>query len=322
MRHLRNLLDLSAAEMRELFALAKTLKKQTAPKRGGARQAAAPRRTGQQRFPLSGRVMAMLFEKPSLRTRVSFEAAMAQLGGTTIFLLGSEVGLGQRERVADFARTLSRYTDLLVARTFSQAVLEELADCATIPVINGLSDDYHPCQALADLFTMQEVFGRLKGRKLAFVGDGNNVARTLAIGCQALGVSFTLAAPKKYQFDDRFATLFAGRFRGAALQQTADLREAVAGADVVYTDVWVSMGQEDEGDARRRALAGFQVDAAAMRAAGTQAKFMHCLPAHLGEEVTPEVIDGPQSIVFDQAENRLHVQKALILWLLKVNGRL
>lgn len=265
---------------------------------------------------LSGRTLGLLFEKPSLRTRVSFEAAIARLGGSAIFLNGKDVGLGVRESVVDFARVLSQYIDVVAARTFSHATVEELARSATIPVINALSDASHPCQAMADFMTIEELCGPLSGKKLVFVGDGNNVARSLATAAALLDVNFVLAAPPGYEFPADFQARFAARFPSVPLAVERDPQKAIRGADVVYTDVWASMGQEHEADTRRTVFAPYQVNRDLMAHAGNHAIFLHCLPAHRGEEVTSEVLDGPKSQVIHQAANRLHFQMALLVWLL------
>jgi ornithine carbamoyltransferase len=265
---------------------------------------------------LAGRVLGLIFEKPSLRTRASFEAAMCQMGGSSIFLSAADGPIGQREPVPDFARVLSHYCDAVVLRVFRQATVEEFAHHASVPVINGLSDYYHPCQALADLFTMQELFGDVRGRTVAFVGDGNNVARSLAECCAHLGAHFVLAAPNGYRFDNAFVQQLRRRFPKGAMSQTADPVAAVASADVIYTDVWTSMGQEAEHKERLKKFARFQVNAALLAKTPAHARLMHCLPAHRGEEVSPDAIDGPRSVVFEQAGNRMHVQKALLKWLL------
>jgi ornithine carbamoyltransferase len=261
---------------------------------------------------LSGKTLAIMFEKPSLRTRVSFELAMRQLGGQTIYLSPAEVGLGQREAVADVARVLSRYVDAVAARTFSHQALEALASYASVPVINALSDWEHPCQALADLLTIYEKRGELNGLTLAFVGDGNNVARSLMLAASLSGMNFRIASPPGYALDDRVVQLAQSNAAGSEIVCTADPKLAVEGADIVYTDVWASMGQEAEAEARRQVFAGYQVTDELLSLAGEGAIFMHPLPAHHGEEVAVGVIDSPKSVVFDQAENRLHLQKALL----------
>ena len=268
--------------------------------------------------PLAGKMVALLFEKPSLRTRASFDVGVHQLGGHAFYMGPQEVGLGVREPVADVARVLTRYVDGIVARVFAQSNLEEMARYATVPVINALSDWEHPCQTLADLLTVYEKKGRLEGVRIAFVGDGNNVARSLALGAALVGACLTIASPPKYTLDD--ASLLRARElargTGAEISTTHEPCEAVKDADVVYTDVWASMGQEEEARQRLRAFKGFQVDSQLMRLARQDAVFMHDLPAHRGEEVTNEVIEGPQSVAFDQAENRLHAQKAIMEFLL------
>jgi ornithine carbamoyltransferase len=267
---------------------------------------------------LKGKVMALLFEKPSLRTRVSFQVAMWQLGGNTVYLSPDEVGLGKREKVSDVARTLSRYVDGIVARTFSHQNLELLAQYAQVPVINGLSDHEHPCQALGDLLTIYEKKGELKGLKLAFIGDSNNVARSLLLATSLVGVNFSIASPPACEFQDtilRHAQEFASQ-SGSRIFLTSDPRLAAENADIVYTDVWTSMGQEAEAEARRLAFATYRVDTQLLSLAKKDALFMHPLPAHHGEEIAEGLLDHPQSVVFDQAENRLHIQKAILLKLL------
>jgi ornithine carbamoyltransferase len=302
MRHFIDLLDTTPEELHSLFAET-------------ARMKAATRR-GDRPPILQGRVLGMIFEKPSLRTRVSFQTAMAQLGGGSAFLAGKEAGLGSRESVPDFARIMSEYVDAVVLRTFSHATVEDYAAHSTCPVINGLSDYYHPCQALADLYTVHEVFGDVRGRTLAFVGDGNNVARSLALCCGKLGVQFVLSTPSGYGFDAPFLDVYRRHVQGAEIIYEAGPARAVRDADVVYTDVWASMGQEEEREARLRHFADYQVNTALLAAAPKHARVMHCLPAHRGEEITSDVLDGPQSVAFQQAGNRLHAQKALLLWLL------
>ncbi len=303
MRHFLSLFDVNAVELNEILTEAVRLKEDL--KRG-------------HRPPvLAGRVLGMIFEKQSLRTRASFEAGMAQLGGSSIFLSAADGPMGQREPVADFARTLSGYVDAVVLRTFKHSTVEEFARNSSVPVINGLSDLYHPCQALADLMTIQEVFGGLSGRTLVFVGDGNNVARSMAVGCGLFGLRFILAAPTGYSFDDDFVRLFHRVAPAGELILNGEPAHAVGQADVIYTDVWTSMGQETERDERRRKFAPFQVNQQLMALAPAHARVMHCLPAVRGEEVSGEVLEGDRSIVFQQAENRMHAQKALLTWLLR-----
>ncbi|HYV34729.1 MAG TPA: ornithine carbamoyltransferase [Gemmataceae bacterium] len=303
MRHFLDLLDVSSAEIQQLFADAACLKA------AHADHQATPI--------LLGRVLGLVFEKPSLRTRVSFQAAIAQLGGASVFMSGHDVGLGSRESVADVARTISQYVDAVVLRTFQHETVQAFATYAACPVINGLSNYYHPCQALADLFTMQEIFGKVAGRTLVFVGDGNNVARSLAIACGKLDVHFVLAAPEGYYFDEPFVQAYHKALPKAEMTQNGNPAHAVHEADVIYTDVWTSMGQETEREQRLRSFAGFQVNADLVKLAPKHAKLMHCLPAHRGEEVTSDVLDGDRSVVFQQAGNRMHAQKALLQWLLK-----
>jgi ornithine carbamoyltransferase len=265
---------------------------------------------------LCHRVVALVFEKPSLRTRVSFETAVAHLGGTSLFLPGGEVGLGWRESVADFARTMTQYVDALVLRVFKHETVVEMARHATCPVVNGLSDAAHPCQALADLLTAQELFGELRGRTFVFVGDGNNVARSLALSCGKVGVRFVLTAPEGYGFDEPFLAFYRRHTPGGELEQATDPVKAVRGADVIYTDVWTSMGQEAEREERLARFAAYQVNAGLLGHAPKHAKVLHCLPAKRGEEITDDVLDGDRSAVFQQAGNRLHAQKAVLAWLL------
>jgi ornithine carbamoyltransferase len=266
---------------------------------------------------LAGKVLGMIFEKPSLRTRVSFLAGMAQLGGQAVFLNGAEVGLGKREGLADIARTVSEFVDAVVLRTFQHENVVEFARWSNKPVINGLSDYYHPCQALGDLLTARECCGDLEGKTMVFVGDGNNVARSLAIACGKIGVRFILSAPPDYRFDSPFLETYQTHVRGQ-LEEVEDPLKAVAEADVIYTDVWASMGQEEEASERSKHFEAYQVNAALLKAAPEHAKVMHCLPAHRGEEITDEVLDGPQSVAFPQAGNRMHAQKALLLWAMDV----
>ena len=266
------------------------------------------------RHSLSEKTLALLFEKPSLRTRVSFEIAMRQLGGYAIYLSPAEVGLGKREPVPDVARVLSRYVDAIAARTFSHETLELLAQYADVPVINALSDLEHPCQALADLLTICEKKGELEGLALAYVGDGNNVAHSLMLASALAGIHFRIASPAAYQVRDDLLELAQSYAMesGTEILCTEDPRQAVHEADIVYTDVWTSMGQEDESEKRRRAFAGYQIDDELMMQAQEGAILMHPLPAHQGEEVAKGALDSPRSVVFDQAENRMHLQKALL----------
>ena len=262
---------------------------------------------------LDGRAVALLFEKPSLRTRNATEVAVFELGGHPLTLRGEEVGLGEREPVADVARVLSRYHAAICARVFEHTKLEELAASASVPVVNLLSDDSHPCQTLADLLTLRQQFGRLEGLEIAYVGDYNNVSRSLAIAAAMTGIGVRLACPPGYGPDD--ADLDRLKLLGLDPLVTNRPAEAVAGADAVYTDVWTSMGQEEESAARRQAFEGFMVDGELMAGAAERAVFLHCLPAHRGEEVAGEVVDGRQSVVWQQAENRLHAVRGLFLWL-------
>jgi ornithine carbamoyltransferase len=264
---------------------------------------------------LSGKALALLFEKPSLRHRVSFEIAMRQLGGECIYLSPAEVGLGQRESIGDVARVLSGYVDCIAARTFSHHTLETLARYARVPVINSLSDLEHPCQALADLMTIYEKKEGIEGLTMAYIGDGNNVANSLVLGAALCGINFRMASPAGYALKENILDL-AREYAAASASDifcTEDPREAVRGADIVYTDVWTSMGQESETERRRQAFAGYQVNVALMASAKEDAVFMHDLPAHRGEEVADDVIDGPQSIVFEQSENKMHMLKALLM---------
>jgi ornithine carbamoyltransferase len=271
-------------------------------------------RQGKSHQPLKGKSLGMIFEKSSTRTRVSFEVGMYQLGGQALFLSPNDIQMGRGETIADTARTLSRYLNGIMIRTFAQETVEELARLASIPVINGLTDLHHPCQALADVFTVQEKKGKLKGLKLAYVGDGNNVANSLVQVCVKTGMHFSIASPVGYKLSPAIlegVRTEAARL-GARVETSADPFQAVANADVVYTDVWASMGQEAEHAKRMKAFQGFQVDMRLMKAAKKGALVMHCLPAHRGEEISADVIDGPQSVVFDEAENRMHVQKAVM----------
>jgi ornithine carbamoyltransferase len=264
--------------------------------------------------PLFGKTLAMVFQKPSNRTRVSFEVGMYQLGGHALPLSPQEIQMGKRETPSDTGRVLARYIDAIMVRTFDDEELAELARAADVPVINGLSDLHHPCQALADLLTIQEELGRLEGVKIAYVGDGNNVAHSLSLGCTLTGAKLSIAHPPGHAPDKKIVDLAAKL--GDAPTLTEDPQEGAADAQVVYTDVWASMGQEEEAGERKEKFAPYQVNEELMSHADPDAIFLHCLPAHRGEEVTAGVIDGPRSRVFDQAENRLHAQKALLYLLL------
>ncbi len=294
--------DLSRLEIEEIFRLSAQLKK------------------NKTRFSrvLSGKTLALIFQKPSNRTRVSFAVGMYQLGGNAVYLGPDEINLGVRESVKDVAQTLSRYVDGIVLRTFAHKNVLELAEHSRVPVINGLSDHSHPCQALADVFTIFEKRKSIKGLVFSYVGDGNNVCNSLIYTCAKLGIEIRVATPKGYGPDPEVlkgATQISGS--ASAVKLTTDPVEAVSGADVVYTDVWASMGQESEAEKRKRDFQGYQLNAALIRNAKPTVAVMHCLPAHRGQEITDEVIDGPNSVVFDQAENRLHVQKALLVKFLK-----
>lgn len=261
---------------------------------------------------LAGKTLAMLFEKPSLRTRISFHVAMTDLGGSAIYVKPEDIGgIGKREPIKDIARVLSRYVDGIMARTFEHSAVTELAAHATVPVINALTDWLHPCQAMADVLTIKEHYGRLKGVQIAFVGDGNNVARSLAFACAKLGMKMVIASPSGYELDSDSVNV-ANADRPDTITQTNDPHQAVAGADIIYTDTWISMGQEDEKQKRIKDFTGFQVNAELLQSATAGAKIMHCLPAHRGYEITDEVAESANSIILDQAENRLHFQRALL----------
>ncbi len=304
-RHFLSAADLSREETEALLERAQRLK---AEWRAGAHGG----------LPLQGKTLALVFEKPSLRTRVAFEAGMTQLGGHASYLSANDIDMGGRESVPDVARNLSRWVQVIAARVFKHATVEDLARYASVPVINALSDREHPCQALADMLTLRERFGRLQGLRLAYVGDGNNVSHSLLLMGATLGVNVSVACPPDYRPDPEILQLAEERAAesDATITVTVSPQEAVAGADAVYTDVWASMGQEHEAARRRPVFQPYQVNAALMEHAREHALAMHCLPAHRGEEIAADVIDGPRSVVFDQAENRLHVQKALILTLL------
>jgi len=295
-RDLLRIADLDTAEIEDILALAGRLK---AEQRGRRPHAL-----------LAGRTLAMIFEKPSLRTRVTFEVGMVQLGGAAISLAPGDIKLGERESASDIARNLERWVDLVMARVFLHQSVLDLARSACVPVINGLSDLHHPCQVLADCFTLLEHRGSVSGRRVVFVGDGNNMAHSWMDAAVRLGFNFVLACPPGYEPDPTITAE-----AGACVTITHDVDAAVRGADVLYTDVWTSMGDEHEAALRRRAFRYYQVNEHLVGLAGKHALVMHCLPAHRGEEITDAVLDGPQSVVFDEAENRLHVQKAIMVWL-------
>lgn len=304
MKHFLDLASCSTEELNNLLETALLLKREW---RNGGNQPI-----------LRDKTLGMIFQKPSLRTRVSFEMAMKHLGGSAIMLGPQEIGLGKRESVPDVARVLSSYVDGIMARVFDHAHVVELAAFSRVPVINGLSDSYHPCQALADIMTMREHFGRLAGLRLAFVGDGNNVAASVALVCAHFGVTFSIATPEGYEMKSsiREQAYDLAERNGSSLEMHTRPQQAVAGADVIYTDTWVSMGQEAEAQERIGEFAGFQVNRDLLRFAKDDTVVMHCLPAHRGEEITDDVIDGRQSKVFAQAENRMHAQKAVLTHLL------
>ncbi len=299
-RDLLTILDLNRGEIEALIARARELK--------------ALHGKGHNPAPLKGKILAMIFDKPSTRTRVSFEAGIAQMGGTSIYLAPGQTQMSRSEPIADTARVLSRYVDGVIIRTFAHETVVELAQHAAIPVINGLTDTHHPCQVLSDLMTMEERFGRLSGLKVAWVGDGNNMANSWITAALHLDFSLYLACPEGYEPDA--ALLREAQKTGRRIYLNRDPQEAVRDVHVINTDVWASMGQEDEAAARREIFRPYQVNAELMQLARPEAIVLHCLPAHRGEEITAEVLDGPQSAVWDQAENRLHFQKALLEWLL------
>jgi ornithine carbamoyltransferase len=304
-RHLISIHDLTAGEVAGLYRLSAGVK-------------ANP---GKYESHMHRKTLGMIFEKSSTRTRVSFEVGMAQMGGHALFLSSRDIQLGRGEPISDTAQVLSRYVDGIMARTFAHQTVLDLAQYGSVPVINGLTDDLHPCQGLTDYFTLMEVFGSLealRGRKLAYVGDGNNMAHSLLFGGPKVGMDVAVASPKGYEVKEHYANLARqdAEAAGTKILLTNDPREAVEGASCVYTDVWASMGQEAEAQERLKAFRGFTVDQALMSHAREDAVFLHCLPAHRGEEVAAEVADGPQSRIFDEAENRLHVQKAIMLWLM------
>jgi len=300
-RNFLSITDLTTAEIQDLFQLARKLKKK--------------QKKGSVFHPLKGQTLAMIFQKPSARTRISFEVGMIQLGGHAIYLTPADIGMGKRESVADVARVMSRYCDGIMARVFAHDILIELAKYASVPVINGLSDLFHPCQVLGDLLTIQEHLGKTEGIKVVFVGDGNNVANSWINAASRLKFSFYLACPKGYDPDEKI--LKDGQKAGMGeIVVLCDPTEAVRNADIIYTDVWASMGQEKEAAKRKKAFKNYQVNEKLVSAAKPNVKVMHCLPAHRGEEISDGVMEGPNSIVFDEAENRLHIQKAIMVQLM------
>ena len=303
MRHVLSLNDLTTEEIQRVLQIAADLKAKLA--------------INERPSLLANHVMGLLFEKPSLRTRVSFETLSRHLGGSSLFL-SKDVGWGEREPLRDFIPILTGYLDILVIRAKSHDKVIEATQHSQCPIINGLTDVSHPCQALADILTVQEIAGTLKGQKLAYLGDANNVTYSLALACAKLGVEFRIGAPKGYQFDQSTLEQFNNNASQTWVTQTADPHEAAAEANFIYTDVWTSMGQEAETEQRLVDLANYQVNADIMSRAADDAKLLHCLPARRGEEVTSEVIDGPASAIIQQANNRLHAQKGLVAWLMEV----
>lgn len=303
-KHLLTLQDWSEDEILQCLSLALRLKDM--------------QKRGEKQTALAGKTLAMIFAKSSTRTRVSFEVGATQLGGTALFLSTSDIQLGRGEPISDTAQVLSRMVDGIMIRTFKQSDLEALAKYGSIPIINGLTDEFHPCQVLADLMTLYEKKGKLKGCKLAFVGDGNNMAHSLMIGCSKLGIDVAVASPDGYKPNPTYTAWAVANAaaHGSRVTVCTDPLEACRDADVLYTDVWASMGQEGEANVRRKAFEGYQINETCVDAAKPDCVFMHCLPAHRGEEVTAGVIDGPHSVIFDEAENRLHAQKAVMALLM------
>lgn len=304
MAHFLSLADYSSEEIRSILNHAIRLKDEW--------------RHGGNEPILAGMMLAMIFQKPSLRTRVSFDMAMRHLGGDALYLSPAEIGLGERESIADVSRVVSRYVDAMMARVFAHEHVVELARYASIPVINGLSDFNHPCQAMADMLTILEHFGQFEGLNVTFIGDGNNVAVSLLFACARLGVDFKIASPSGFELPSRAVAVAEelAADSGAGIAQLHDPPQAVEGAHVVYTDTWVSMGQEDETKSRLEQFQAFQVDSELIGRADNGVIVMHCLPAHRGQEITDEVADGPHSVIFQQAENRMHAQKAILAYLL------
>ncbi|MCD5390296.1 ornithine carbamoyltransferase [candidate division NPL-UPA2 bacterium] len=304
MKHLLSIADLSREGIEKIFKKTEELKTQW--------------KKGVVSSPLVGKSLALLFQKPSLRTRVSFEVGVRQLGGQSLYLSPDEVQLGKREAVKDVAKVLSRYVDIIMARVFAHETIVELAKHSGVPVINGLSDKLHPCQVLSDIYTILERRGGLKDLKVAFVGDGNNVANSWLLGASKLGINLSVATPEGYEPDGGVLAQAEeeAKSNGSRVEVIHDPVEAVKGAQVIYTDTWASMGQEEEKEKRERVFPPYQVNQNLLEKAKPDCLVMHCLPAHRGKEITDEVMDGPQSIVFDQAENRMHVQKGILVFLI------
>ncbi len=299
-RHLITLMDWSRSDIEQVLSVAHQLKNDVCE--------------GELTHSLPDKTLALVFEKASMRTRVSFEVGMTQLGGTSVYLSKDDVNLGKREPVKDGARVLARYVDGVAARVYRHEVVEELAEYSAVPIINALSDFAHPCQALADIMTLQEQFDELSGLVVSYIGDANNVARSLAIACARLGVDYRIAAPDDYQFDPEFAESVSdiAHRSGSEFAVMDDPAEAAWEANALYTDTWISMGQEEEAETRKRLFSGYRIDEELLGRAEGNCVVLHCLPAYRGNEITNKVIEGPQSVVFDQAENRLHAQRALL----------
>lgn len=305
MKHLLSLNDLTTEEIEDLLKLAEKLKRQT--------------KEGVPHHLLKGKTLGMIFSKSSTRTRVSFEVGMYQLGGYSLFLSSNDIQLGRGESIYDTANVLSRYIDGIMIRTYNQSDVEDLAKYGTIPVINGLTDEMHPCQILADLLTVYEHKGKLAGLKMAYIGDGNNVAHSILHGCAKTGMDVAIASPKGYECNEKYVeeAKEAAKLTGSKILMTQDPVEAVANADVIYSDTWISMGQESQKEEKIKIFMPYQINSALFSKAHEDAIFLHCLPAYRGYEVTEEIIDGPQSVIFDEAENRLHAQKAVLATLLR-----
>ncbi|GAB5490378.1 MAG: ornithine carbamoyltransferase [Phototrophicaceae bacterium] len=304
MKHFLDLASWDTAEIKHILDLAVYLKKE--------------RQTGGNRPVLQNKILGMIFQKPSLRTRVSFEVAMNHLGGSAIMLGPQEIGLGKRESVPDVARVLSGFVDVIMARVFEHEHVTELAEWSRVPVINGLSDDYHPCQAMADMLTIYERLGHLEGVKVSYIGDGNNVAASLLYACAHFGCDFSIATPEGYELPQSVRDIAAPLIErsGINVTESVHIEPAIENADVLCTDTWISMGQEDEAQERRATFDGYQINDDLLSRTGKKSIVLHCLPAHRGEEITDSVMDGEQSAVFQQAENRLHAQKAILVHLL------